>query len=148
MYRDILVPTDGSEAAESAVTQGFELAERFNARVQLLYVVDIADNYPARIASEPLVESLHHLGQELLDELAEAAPEAVSVETTVADGSAHEEILAHASATAVDVIVLGTHGRRGLDRFLLGSVTERCSDRPRARCSSPGSKTVHGRQRS
>ncbi len=125
MYRTILVPTDGSEAAESAVSQAYEIAERFGATVHVLFVVDVDVNTPLSLSTEPVVESVRESGEELTSEIAEEAPEGVETVTVVEEGDPHERILEYAGAHDVDLIAMGTHGRRGLDRYLIGSVTER-----------------------
>ncbi|WP_345781472.1 universal stress protein [Natrononativus amylolyticus] len=53
MYRRILVPTDGSDAARSAVEQAYEVAERFDAAVHLLYVIDVDRQYPFERTTDP-----------------------------------------------------------------------------------------------
>ena len=65
-------------------------------------------------------------GQQAVEVVADRAREAGLVATTTVErGIPHEAILAHAEAVGADLIVMGTHGRSGVDRFLLGSVTEK-----------------------
>ena len=125
MYDDILIPTDGSEAAERAVEQGLAVASRFEATVHAVFVVDLVENYPPSLATGPLVETLTSLGREHLEGIAGRTPADLGVETAVVEGTPHEQILEYADGQGIDVIVMGTQGRRGLDRYLLGSVTER-----------------------
>lgn len=125
MYGTILHPTDGSDASRGAADHAIELAAAHGATLRLLYVVDVsalaADDY-----GTVLLDSLERSGQEALEALAERA-EAAGVEcvTAIETGTPHREILADAEASGADLVVMGTHGRTGLDRFLLGSVSGR-----------------------
>lgn len=125
MYTNVLVPTDGSEPAERAAEQAIAIAEKFDATLHVLFVVDVEENYPFSVSTEPVVETLQAEGEKLTAEIASRAPDGVETASTVTRGSAHEEIVDYANDHGVELIVLGTHGRRGLDRYLLGSVTER-----------------------
>lgn len=129
MYDRILVPTDGSEGAEPAVDHAIELAAAFDATVHALYVVDtaaFADLDEAAVESDLVTESLTEGGRDAVDRVAERAREAgVEAETMVTRGRPVGTILDYAADHDVDVIVMGTHGRSGLDRLLLGSVTEK-----------------------
>ena len=125
MYRSILIPTDGSHAADSAVGQAYEIAERFGATVHVLYVIDVDQTNPFELSADRLVEAYEEEGKTVTAETADRAPDGVDVETAIEDGAAHERILEYADDHGIDLIVMGTHGRRGLDRVILGSVTER-----------------------
>ncbi|WIV68327.1 universal stress protein [Natrialbaceae archaeon AArc-T1-2] len=124
MYEHVLVPTDGSEPADRAVDQAVELAARFDATLHALFVVDVDERTPLSISSEPVVEGLRTEGEKITQEAVDRAPDDLETVTAVEQGEADETILAYAGDHDVDAIVMGTHGRRGLDRFLLGSVTE------------------------
>ncbi|WP_435182567.1 universal stress protein [Halobellus sp. EA9] len=134
MYDRILVPTDGSVATAGAVDHAIELATQYDATLYALYVVDTGAYASLEMGSEIVAEALGEEGQEAVDAVAERAAEAgVDAETAVANGIAHREIIDHASDHEVDLIVMGTHGRTGVGRFLLGSVAEkvvRSSDVP------------------
>lgn len=126
MYDEILVPTDGSPAAAAAVPHAVELADRYRGRIHALYVVDASALSATEAGSEMVVEALEGEGREavaVIERDAEAA--GVDVETAVVTGTAHRTILEYAGEHDIDLVVMGTHGRRGLDRYLLGSVTER-----------------------
>jgi nucleotide-binding universal stress UspA family protein len=124
MYDTILVPTDGSEGTDEAIRQGLELARAFDATVHALYVVD--QTYPAA-QWDFTTEREEELATRAVDAVAEqAAGMDVRVEKKVRRGVPHEEIIAYAEGNGVDLIVMGTHGRTGIDRFVsAGSVTER-----------------------
>ena len=126
MYDEILVPTDGGPASEAAVDHAVGLADQFDARVHGLYVVDTS-GYPALDASTEAVHSaLKDEGEAALDTVTDAAGAAdVPVVSELVSDAPYDGIIEYARANDIDLIVMGTHGRTGLDRYLLGSVTER-----------------------
>ncbi len=120
MYQNILVPTDGSDGTRQSLTHGLTLAERFDATIHALSVVPegplgTLQSDEGRPAAERAVERVE----------VEATREGVDVVTAVEQGVPHEEIIAYADDHDIDMIVMGTQGRTGLDRVLVGSVTER-----------------------
>ena len=126
MYSEILVPTDGSDPARTAVEHAVALAGLCGARVHGLFVTDggtvdnIEGRYPRR------ADELETLGETAVGELEEqAADTGIEVVTHVTGGTAHEAILRYARDNEIDLIVMGTRGRQGVERYLLGSVTER-----------------------
>lgn len=135
MYETILVPTDGSKVAEHAVDHALELAETYEGTVHALYVVD-TDAMEVSLNAEQIARIDDGEFGELdeLEEFAERATEIVSeraddrdvdVVERVVGGNPHEAIAEYAEENGVDVIVMGSHGRSGIRRALLGSVTER-----------------------
>jgi len=126
MYEDILVPTDGSPAADSAIEHAVNVAERYDATIHALYVVDDSAYATLDAGSETVVEALESEGEEAVGRIATAARDAgIDAVTTVTTGVAYRTILDHVANDGIDLVAMGTHGRRGLDRYLLGSVTER-----------------------
>ncbi|WP_144921334.1 universal stress protein [Halorubrum salsamenti] len=126
MYSQILVPTDGSPASDAAIEHAIDLARHYDARLHALYVVDGAAYSTLEAGADIVVEALESEGKEATNRVADAATEAgVDCETTIATGTAYQSIRDYADENGIDVIVMGTHGRKGLDRYLLGSVTER-----------------------
>ena len=126
MIERILLPTDGSEAAENAVGRAYELAEKFDAELHALYVIEV-EALPtfANLDSEPIREAHRRRAEDLLAEIAENAPDGVDVTTVIEEGHAEKYIVEYAEENDIDVITMGTHGRGGLGRVLIGSVTER-----------------------
>jgi len=128
MYDRILVPTDGSGPATAATKHALTIADRFDATVHALYVVDtdgIAHEAPG-LGLDALRGALRDEGEAATDAAAERAAErGVDATTAIAEGIAEDTIVAYADEEGIDLIVMGTHGRRGLDRYLVGSVTER-----------------------
>jgi nucleotide-binding universal stress UspA family protein len=126
MYDTILVPTDGSAAIVEAVERAVDLAERYDATVHALYVVDSAAYSTLEMSTSVVVDALEDEGETAVGYVAEEAERAgVASGTAVVHGTPHRTILDHAEEIDADLIVMGTHGRRGVDRFLLGSVAEK-----------------------
>lgn len=125
MYDRILLPTDGSEGTNRAVRQAIGLAAETGAELHVLFVVEDMP-YAPEMMDDQVEMRLREIGQEAVENIRERADEAgVDVESVVEDGTPHQTILNYADSEDADLIVMGTHGRSGLDRYLLGSVTER-----------------------
>ena len=128
LYDRILVPTDGSAEGERAVAHALDVATVHDATVHAIYVVDTAS-----YAGMPMESSWEGIGDLLRSDAADAvervkrlaAEAAVDVDTAVVDGSPSREIIRYAEDNDCDLVVMGTHGRGGIDRLLLGSVAEK-----------------------
>ena len=126
MYDNILVPTDGSAASEGAVDHAIELAKQYDATLHALYVVDTGAYSSMEVGSDIVIEALQEEGNQAVDRVANRAEDAeVAVETSVRTGIAHRSIVEYVSEEEIDLVVMGTHGRTGVGRFLLGSVAEK-----------------------
>lgn len=125
MYDRLLLPTDGSAGTDRVVEQALELAAGFGSSVDALSVVD--ETFPAATAYDHVVESLEAEANDALETVVGACEAAgVEADPHLRRGVPHEEIVAASRAYESDLIVMGTHGRSGLDRVRhLGSVTER-----------------------
>jgi nucleotide-binding universal stress UspA family protein len=126
-YESVLVPTDGSEPADRALELGVDLATEYGASVHLLSVVDVA-SLGLDVSSELQTEVLAERAESVVDDARAYAEtnSASPVEAAVEYGTAiHRAIQAYIDDHDVDVVVLGTHGRSGIDRLLLGSVAEK-----------------------
>ncbi|MFC7070555.1 universal stress protein [Halobaculum lipolyticum] len=132
MYDRILVPTDGSEAVDGAIDRAIDLATQYGATLHAVAVVEPI--YTVNEGLGSIYDTLESDARASVDEVAERGEAAdVTVVTALRTGVTHREILDYAEEEDVDLIVMGTHGRTGLDRYLLGSVTEkvvRLSDVP------------------
>jgi nucleotide-binding universal stress UspA family protein len=131
-FTRILVPTDFGAASDAALACGRDLAIRFDARLYLLHVVEdplAAGTWTPEVyvgASAQLHETLLRDAQERLAQALTAEErERFKVVTEVRVGGAADTIGEFARANAIDLIVMGTHGRRGLAHMFLGSVAER-----------------------
>lgn len=126
--RRILVPSDFSPSAAAALDCAAELANKFDAEILLLHVLPTLAQYLPFPVVAPLpaqwVESVHKQAQAQLAKEASRIDRA-RVTTELRDGSIHESVLAAAAAWKAELIVMGTHGRRGLSHVVLGSVAER-----------------------
>ena len=126
-YRNVLVPTDGSDCATGAVEHALSIAGACDATLHALNVVDDAAVMGSPGAGLPTgyLENLKSLGEEATESLATAAEdEDVTVQTAVEHGRPGEGIEAYGEDHDIDLVVMGTHGRSGIERFLLGSTTE------------------------
>lgn len=134
MYDEILVPTDGSDAATRALDHALDIAGQYDARIHALYVVDANAYSTLEAGTDVVISALEEEGNEAVDAVTDRATAAgVETVTEVSTGTVHRTIIDYADEHGVDLIVMGTHGRQGLDRYLLGSVTEkvvRASDVP------------------
>ena len=129
MYQDILIATDGSELAEHGVAHGLALAKSLGAKVSVIFVVEPLSELTARFreALATYVELRKEQARSALDRAANAAKDAgVSCETIqVENGQPHLAIIAAAEDKGCDLIAMSSHGRSGLSRFLIGSVTNK-----------------------
>jgi nucleotide-binding universal stress UspA family protein len=126
--RHVLVPVDFSDLSRGALAYGATLARGFDARLTALYVSPFyLTPEPWRAVSMPLLDSEQRrtMEQDLRDFTASACSGNVGMNTIVREGDPAQEILRYASSTRADLIVLGTHGRRGFQRWVVGSVTNR-----------------------
>jgi len=132
-YERILIPTDGSDGVERAIGHAIAVAEIHDATVHGLYVLN-SDAY-AGLAMESSWESVDGLlredaeaavtrVREIAVERSETDEPTVPVRTAVVEGKPSREIVRYAEANDCDLVVMGTHGRGGIDRLLLGSVAE------------------------
>jgi nucleotide-binding universal stress UspA family protein len=121
----ILVPTDFSPFSAQALDYAIALAVKLDARVHLLTVIGVPSYVVPELGaglSGPTMESLVAEHQHALDQL--AREKKTVAETLVRVGDARDVILQTVEELGIDLIVMGTHGRRGISRALLGSVTE------------------------
>lgn len=126
MYDRILLPTDGSEAMAPIIDHAATLADVHGATLHAVYVVNTSsiNDLPMESTWEGLSHALEEEGRAGLQAV-ETRAKSVPVETTLIEGSPAREIIDYAEGEDCDVIVMGTHGRSGVDRLLLGSVAER-----------------------
>ncbi|MDD5473303.1 MAG: universal stress protein [Candidatus Methanoperedens sp.] len=128
LYKKILIATDGSEYTKNAVDYGIEFAKNTGAKLHAIYVVDTAAfaSIPMDAAWESMYELLRQEGDEATKYVADrAATEGLEVERNTVEGHPADEIIKYAEKNATSLIVMGTLGKSGLDRFLLGSVAEK-----------------------
>ena len=124
MFDTVIIATDGSQSVQRAVTVALDLARRFDAEVHALYVVDASDveSSPERLRDE-MQDALEERGRAALSAVGEAA--ARDVVTAVREGRPATEIDDYAREHDAEMVAMGTRGRHGENRFLIGSVAER-----------------------
>ncbi len=119
----ILQPNDFSNQSQQAFEFACNLAKDYGAKVILLHVVDVPVAFPEMAVAMPNPEALRAEARDLLKELKPPA-DAVQVERRVVEGEPASEILRVAEDCRADLIVVGTHGRSGIRRVVMGSVAE------------------------
>ena len=131
MFKQILVPIDGSDTSKLALAKALGLAKAFGSAVTAIYVID---PYPfAGVGTEFAYGQDQYLAAAKAEaatslETARATLQAAGVNagSLVVDGhSVHRSILETAQNIGADLIVMGSHGRRGIEKLVLGSVTQR-----------------------
>jgi nucleotide-binding universal stress UspA family protein len=126
--KTILVPTDLSVCAEHALDYACQLAGKLDAKVHLLNVLGVMSLGIPELGvalTSTMIETMVQNSQQSLDKLVAARKATTSFgEVLIKTGDPRDLILQTAEALAADLIVMGTHGRRGVSRLLLGSVTE------------------------
>jgi nucleotide-binding universal stress UspA family protein len=152
MYQRILVPFDGSATSSRGLDEAIGIATLTGASLRLIHVLDILDFTSgfetAAVFTDHVIPFMRRTGQEILhDGKARAEKAGVRADTVLLEGMKtrlSEVVAEQARAWGAELIVIGTHGRRGVDRMLLGSDAEqimrtapvpvllvRAADRPR-----------------
>ena len=127
-YRNIVIATDGSENTQRAISYGIEIAKLSGATVHALYVVNtpstISENWTA--GKETIYEIMRNDGEKVVSKVKKIGEASgVEVKEVVLDGHPSNEIIDFAENNNIDLIVMGTLGKTGLERFLIGSVAEK-----------------------
>jgi len=122
----ILVPTDGSKCSEKAVSFAGSLAKKLSAKVHVLFAseTNYAGPWYYYVLDDVVADKIHKKGQAIVEETAGdlRALGVKHVESHLEEGHPGEVIAEMAQKLDADLIVMGTHGRRGLERALMGSV--------------------------
>lgn len=123
----ILVATDGSESAMPAIEEGFRLAKRCTAKLMLLAVAELNPEAEYEAFAPTLLDTIQAGHAKHLAALKDRANrEKIQCETkVVVKGEPYLAIVEEAEAQHADMIIMGSHGRTGLKRLLMGSVTSR-----------------------
>lgn len=129
IYRKIMVATDGSEHVRKAIATAIEIAKLSEAKLFAVYVIsndEFSMTYPKNAGLEKtFVNYFRNEGQEATAYVESSGKaENVEVESVMLEGSPAHEIVNFAEGNDIDLIVMGTHGKNAIERFLLGSVTE------------------------
>lgn len=131
MFKHILLPTDGSEASLRAVEKGIELAKAFGSKLTLMTALDhfslMLHRSGTPLPDDPMVQAAkaaaaHWLGVAQ----AQVAREGLKAEELIMqESNVHQSIVAAANACNADLIIMGTHGAGALERWMVGSQTQR-----------------------
>ena len=127
-FKSILVPTDFGEASERAVDLAIALAEKFESHITLLHSTALPASALSAYAEGlywPTEEMISAAQKELVTTVSKARSRYHNVEGVVVNLEPWQAILNFAQTHQADLIVIGTHGRRGISRVFLGSVAER-----------------------
>ena len=128
MYDTVLFPTDGSDTATEAAAHAIDLADRHDATLHVLYVVDHerVSRMAPKLGTDHIKETLQQEGERATSEIADKAASAgLETTTSLREGAPADIITSYAETVDADAVVMGTNGRTGMDRLLLGSVAER-----------------------
>lgn len=129
-FKKILFPVDFSELSPKIVPHVITMAEKLDAEVHIIFVVPQLENYRSIFVSHISVENFEAeivLGAETkMDEFVEAFfKSVVSPKTNVLIGDIAEEIIKYIKVKGINLVIMGTHGRKGMDRIILGSIADR-----------------------
>ncbi|MBF0464502.1 MAG: universal stress protein [Nitrospirae bacterium] len=130
MIRKILLPTDFMEGASGAAEYASDLAKRYGATIYVLHVVyDVANAvgwYLPQLSYDEFYKDIEENALKELEQVYEKQLNGVeSVYRYIARGNPADEILNYAATNGIDLIVMGTHGRKGFDRLIFGSTAEK-----------------------
>lgn len=128
MFRHILCPVDGSAASLQALDAAAQFAAEQRASLTICTVLD-ASKAAAMAFGDPgmtsaCYDAMHDQGAAMLEDAAERVRGAIAAHTVVLEGTPVDAVVRYASSGDFDLIVMGSHGRSGIQRALLGSVAE------------------------
>ncbi|MBW9221203.1 universal stress protein [Methanothermococcus sp. SCGC AD-155-M21] len=131
-YKKILIPTDNSKVSIESAKQALEIAKLMNSKVYVIYVVDIMPfvGLPTEGFWESMKEILEEEGKEAFNKIESMAKEFdINIVSEILEGNPAKEIVEYAIKKNINLIVMGTSGKSGIDKLLLGSVAEKVSKR-------------------
>jgi len=129
--KKILVPTDFSETSRYAMQYAINFAKSFNAELEIVHVIfdesQIVAFYLPQVTFQNLDQELEESAKKQMEDFINSFPELneVRYSTKMLKGTAFVEIISEAKAYNADIIVIGTHGRTGLEHVLFGSTAEK-----------------------
>lgn len=127
-FSKILYPTDFSKPSQKAFAYVQEMALRYNASLHVIHITPNMMIFPVEMPVSPeafvAFEDAEKSAKKEMEKLKKKINPKLKVQTLVTQGLADEQILKYAKKNKIDLIVMGSHGRRGIERLLLGSTTE------------------------
>jgi len=129
-FKKLLFPIDFSDVSPKMAPWALTVAKKFSAEIHLLFVARKLEHLSSLNVAQVTIESFENTvirgAEEKIEEFANTHFQAYSAcKTMVVLGDAAEEILNYVKSEEIDLIVIGTHGRKGMERILFGSVAER-----------------------
>lgn len=129
-FKKILFPVDFSEVSPKIVPYVITMAQKLDAEVHIIFVVRQLENYRSVFVSHISVENFETeivLGAETkMDEFVEEFfKNIITTKTKILIGDIVEEIIKYLKSEGIDLVIIGTHGRKGMDRIILGSIADR-----------------------
>lgn len=129
-FSTILVAVDFSDSSDNAFQLALSMANKFGAHLVILHVInepiDLRGFYVPHISYEKLEEEIAEGAEKMMESFCrQHIDDFTDFESLIVPGMPHEQILAQAEENNADLIVLGTHGRTGLDHVLFGSTAEK-----------------------
>ncbi|MBI4698389.1 MAG: universal stress protein, partial [Nitrospirae bacterium] len=123
-WKEILLAADGSKYSKAAMEKAFDLAKSYGGQLKAVSVVDVTDEF--QTVAPGIVEKLVREAKSIVEDLRnKAEADGVIAETFVKEGETFQVITDLARQCQSDVIIMGSHGRTGIRRLLMGSVTEK-----------------------
>jgi nucleotide-binding universal stress UspA family protein len=123
-WKSILFATDGSKYSENAANKAIDFAKSYGSEIKVISVVDVTEEFMARAPGA--VEDLVKKAKEIVEDVRKnASSEGIKAEGIVREGDAYKVIVNIAKKQKANAVIMGSHGRTGLKRLLMGSVTER-----------------------
>jgi nucleotide-binding universal stress UspA family protein len=129
-FKNILFPLDLSESSSKIVPYVQTVAKKFQSNLHLLFVARVFDYFTGIYVPESSITSVHKEimdgAEKRLDEFAEQYfKDCPGVTMSVVAGDATDMIINYVTSNGIDLVIMGTHGRKGLDKVIFGSVAER-----------------------
>lgn len=130
--KTILVPTDFSEYSDKALQEAIDIAQKFNAKIYLLHVIELVIHCTVDYCLDPQtitqvenesIQASKKMIQDQINKVGEA--KIVQIIPDIRKGAPYEEILKAQEEKMIDLIVIASHGQTGVKRFLVGSVAEK-----------------------
>jgi nucleotide-binding universal stress UspA family protein len=125
-YRSVLVPFDGSDFSKRALNRACRIAKTDNSDITVLYVIPRYEEMIDFFRSESISSSLHREAEKITAVAKDfASVQGVTIHTDIVEGHASDKIVDAAKKSSHDLIVMGSHGYRGVNKAIIGSTTER-----------------------